>query len=67
MDQNIKELLQLLLQPQSERIEFPTSTILTPYNYYEWKPMILLHLRSKGLYQIVMGIDIWKIVSICVL
>ena len=53
-DQNIRE---LPLQPQSERMEFPTSTILTPYNYYVWKPMIFLHLMSKGLYQIVMGIE----------
>ena len=39
-------------------MEFSSSTILTPYNYYEWKPVILLHLRSKRLYQIVMGIEI---------
>ena len=39
-------------------MEFPTSTIPNPYNYYEWKTMILLHLRSKNLYQIVMGIEI---------
>ena len=38
-------------------MEFPTSVILTSYNYYEWKLMILLHIRSKGLYQKFMGIE----------
>ena len=38
-------------------VEFSYSTILTPYNYHEWKLMIFLHLRSKVLYQIVMGIE----------
>ena len=38
-------------------MEFLASNILTPYNYSEWKLMILLHFRSKYLYWIVMGIE----------
>ena len=29
--------------------------ILTPFNYFEWKPNVLLLLRSKGLYMFTMG------------
>jgi hypothetical protein len=32
----------------------PSSTFLMPYNYFDWKPKILLLLRSRGLYQITM-------------
>jgi hypothetical protein len=28
--------------------------ILTPYNYFEWKPKVILLLQSKGLYGITM-------------
>jgi hypothetical protein len=38
-------------------MEFPASAILTPYNYFEWKTRIILHLRGKGLYQIVMATE----------
>jgi len=34
-------------------MESSASIILTPYNYFDWKPKILLQLRSKGLYRIV--------------
>lgn len=36
-------------------MEFLYSTILTLYKYFHWKPNILLHLRGKFLYQIVMN------------
>ena len=32
--------------------------LLTPHNYLEWKPKILLFLRSRGLYQITMTTEV---------
>jgi hypothetical protein len=32
--------------------------LLTPHNYLEWKPNILLLLRSRGLYQITMEMEV---------
>jgi hypothetical protein len=32
--------------------------LLTPHNYLEWKPKILLILRSRGLYQITMAMEV---------
>ena len=40
------------------KLEFPQSTILTPYNYFEWKPKIQLHLRSRGLFRITMETEV---------
>jgi hypothetical protein len=38
-----------------KRMEQPsTSVILTPFNYFEWKPKIILML-SKGLYRVTIG------------
>lgn len=39
-------------------MEFLVSSLLTPYNYFEWKPKIMLELRSRGLYRIVMATEI---------
>ncbi|KAH9291034.1 hypothetical protein KI387_044163 [Taxus chinensis] len=39
-------------------MEFSASAILTPYNYFYWKPKILLQLRSRGLYRIVMNTEV---------
>jgi hypothetical protein len=36
-------------------MELLSSTLLTPHNYFEWKPKILLLLRRRGLYQITMA------------
>ena len=36
-----------------DQLQLP-SVILTPFNFFEWKPKVLL-LRSKGLYRITMG------------
>lgn len=41
-----------------ERMEFPSSTILMPHNYFKWKPKVLLQLRSRELYQIAMETNI---------
>jgi hypothetical protein len=35
----------------------PTKLILNPFNYFEWKTEISLLLRSKGLYQVTMGME----------
>jgi hypothetical protein len=35
----------------------PTKLILNPFNYFEWKTKISLLLRSKGLYQVTMGME----------
>jgi hypothetical protein len=32
--------------------------LITPHNYLEWKPKILLLLRSRGLYQITMEMEV---------
>jgi hypothetical protein len=32
--------------------------LLTPHNYLEWKPEIILLLRSRGLYQITMEMEV---------
>jgi hypothetical protein len=32
-----------------------SSMILTPFNYFEWKPKIELLLHNKGLYRVTMG------------
>jgi hypothetical protein len=29
-------------------MDLPPTMILTPYNYFEWKPKVLLLLRSRG-------------------
>ena len=36
----------------------PKHVVLTPFNYFEWKVKITLALRSKGLYQITMGMKV---------
>ena len=35
-----------------------TSALLTPFNYFEWKANMVIHLRSKGLYRVTMGIEV---------
>lgn len=45
-------------QRMESKLEFPQSVILTPYNYFEWKPNILLHLRSRGLFRVTMETEV---------
>lgn len=45
-------------QRMESKLEFPQSVILTPYNYFEWKPKIQLHLRSRGLFRITMETEV---------
>ena len=45
-------------QRMESKLEFPQSEILSPYNYFEWKPNILLHLRSRGLFRVTMEIEV---------
>lgn len=32
-----------------KRMEFPSSAIFAPYNYFEWKPKILYQLKCRDL------------------
>jgi hypothetical protein len=40
------------------KMEFPASAILMPYNYFEWKRIILHQLRGRGLYLITMAMEV---------
>jgi hypothetical protein len=53
--------LQVLKIEEHKKMEsmFYSPTIfLTPHNYLEWKPKIILQLRCRGLYQITMAIEV---------
>ena len=39
-------------------MDYSPSILLTPYNYLEWKPEILILLKSRGLYQITMAMEV---------
>jgi hypothetical protein len=39
-------------------MDYSSEILLTPHNYLEWKPKILLHLRCRGLYQITMEVEV---------
>jgi hypothetical protein len=39
-------------------MDYSPKILLTPHNYLEWKPKIMLHLRCIGLYQITMAMEI---------
>eukprot|EP00253_Pinus_taeda_P006200 PITA_06200 len=39
-------------------MEFPKASILTPYNYHEWKDQMARYIRQKGLYRITMAIEV---------
>jgi hypothetical protein len=39
-------------------MDYSPEILLTPHNYLEWKPKILLHLRCRGLYQITMAMEV---------
>jgi hypothetical protein len=39
-------------------MDYSPEILLTPHNYLEWKPKIILMLRCRGLYQITMAMDV---------
>jgi hypothetical protein len=39
-------------------MDYSPKILLTPHNYLEWKPKILLMLRCRGLYQITMAMEV---------
>jgi hypothetical protein len=41
----------------SGKMEFPKKIILTPYNYFAWKERIIIHLQTKGLYNLTLNTD----------
>jgi hypothetical protein len=50
--------LQVLKIEDNKKMDYSPKILLTPHNYLEWKPKILLHLRCKGLYQITMAMEV---------
>ena len=42
----------------NKKMDYSSEILLTPHNYLEWKPKILLHLRCRGLYQIIMAMEV---------
>jgi hypothetical protein len=39
-------------------MDYSPEILLTPHNYLEWKPKILIHIRCRGLYQITMEMEV---------
>ena len=39
-------------------MDYSPEILLMPHNYLEWKPKIILLLRSRGLYQITMEMEV---------
>jgi hypothetical protein len=39
-------------------MDYSPKILLTPHNYLEWKPKIILMLRCRGLYQITMVMEV---------
>jgi hypothetical protein len=39
-------------------MDYSSTILLTPHNYLEWKPKIILQLRCRGLYQITMEMEV---------
>ena len=43
---------------RQQKMDYSPKILLTPHNYLEWKPKILLQLECKGLYQITMSTEV---------
>jgi hypothetical protein len=41
----------------NRKMKFPKEFILTPYNYFAWKEIIIIHLRMRGLYKLTLNTD----------
>jgi hypothetical protein len=50
--------LQVQKIEDNKKMDYSPEILLTPHNYLEWKPKILLHLRCRGLYQITMAMEV---------
>jgi hypothetical protein len=53
-----KIVLQVQKIEDNEKMDYSLEIILTPPNYLEWKPKILLILICRGLYQITMEMEV---------
>jgi hypothetical protein len=42
----------------AEKMDYSPTILLMPHNYLEWKPKILLLLRCRGLYQIIIAMEV---------
>jgi hypothetical protein len=40
------------------KMDYSPKILLTPHNYLDWKPKIMLLLRCRGLYQITMAMEV---------
>ena len=45
----------LSVSAQEEMIQ--THVLITPFNYFEWKVEMVIHMRSKGTYRVTMGTE----------
>jgi hypothetical protein len=50
--------LQVQKIEDNKKMDYLSEILLTPHNYLEWKPKILLLLRCRGLYQITMAMEV---------
>ena len=56
-----KLFLQVLNIEEHRKIEsmfYSLAILLTPHNYLEWKPKIIVQIRCRGLYQITMAMEV---------
>jgi hypothetical protein len=53
-----KKTLQVQKIEDNKKMDYSLEILLTPHNYLEWKPKILLMLRCRGLYQITMAMEV---------
>jgi hypothetical protein len=53
-----KFFLQVQKIEDNKKMDYSPKILLTPHNYLEWKPKILLILICRGLYQITMAMEI---------
>jgi hypothetical protein len=53
-----KFVLQVQKIEDNKKMDYSPEILLTPHNYLEWKPKILLMLICRGLYQINMAMEV---------
>jgi hypothetical protein len=50
--------LQVQKIEDNKKTDYSPEILLTPHNYLEWKPKIILPIRCRGLYQITMAMEV---------
>ena len=46
------------LSPAAQAEMEHAHVLLTPFNYFEWKVEMVIHIRSKGLFRVTMGTEV---------